>query len=261
MSQLVILSTVERNRFDRPPVFNKEERRRYFLMPANVRLALSRIRTQTNKAGFLLQFGYFQATGRFFPAELFRRRDIDYLKRLFKLGPVDLVEYSDRMARQHRQNICVLMNWRKIDATACEELISLAQRYVANQEYPKRIFVGLTDLCWKRQWVIPAYTELASIITESFNSAEHKLLGMTKFLLTSQHIERLEGLLQPIQSGAKSGSLTPLTLLKRIDQSLKAGAIKQSIKTLALFRDHFLALAPALNALTLSDKATDYYAT
>ncbi len=261
MSQLVILSTAERNRFDQSPVFNKEERRRYFLLPANVRLRLSHIRTQTNKAGFLLQFGYFQATGRFFPAGLFRRRDIDYIKRLFKLESADLAGYSDRIARQHRQRICVLMNWQKIDSTAREALITHAQRYVANQEYPKRIFVGLTDLCWKRQWVIPPYTELAGIITDSFNSAEHELLGMVKRLLTPQHIEKLEDLLQPIQRGANAGSPTPLTLLKRTDRSLKVGAIKRSLEILVLFRDHFHALAPALDALTLSDKATDYYAT
>ena len=261
MSQLAILSMAERRRFDQPPVFNKEERRRHFLVPADVRLALSRIKTQTNKAGFLLQFGYFQATGRFFSTELFRRRDIDYLKRLFKLETVELAEYSDRMARQHRQSICTLLNWHKIDATAREELVAHTQRHVVNQEYPKRILVGLTDLCWKRQWVIPAYTELADIITESFNVAEHELLSAVQRLLTPQHIKKLEGLLQPIQRGPDAGSAAPLTLLKRIDQSLNVGAIKRSLDTLVLFRDHFLALAPVLDNLTLSDKATDYYAT
>ncbi len=49
MSQLAILSMAERRRFDQPPVFNKEERRRHFLVPADVRLALSRIKTQTKK--------------------------------------------------------------------------------------------------------------------------------------------------------------------------------------------------------------------
>ncbi len=136
-----------------------------------------------------------------------------------------------------------------------------AQRYVANQEYPKRVLFGLVDLCWKRQWVIPAYTELAEIITESFNMAEHALLDAIKRLLSPQHVEKLESLLRPIQRTSDSGGSAPLTRLKRIDQSLSVGAIKQSIATLALFRDYYIALAPVLDNLTLSDKATDYYAT
>ena len=116
MSKLAILTIAERRRFDHPPVFNKEERRRQFLVPADVRLKLSHTRTHTNKVGFLLQFGYFRATGRFFATEYFRRRDIDYVKKLFNLESVKLAQYSDRQARRHRQSICNLMNWRKIDA-------------------------------------------------------------------------------------------------------------------------------------------------
>lgn len=261
MSRLSILSASERRRFDQPPVLTKEERGRHFLVPKNVRLSLSRIESHTGKVGFLLQLGYFRATGRFFPAETFRRRDVDYLTHVFKFETVDLTEYSERMARRHRQSICRLLNWRKIDATNREELIVHAQRYVANQEYPKRILAGLADLCWQRQWVIPSYTELADIITKSFNVAEHELLDDVRHLLIPQHIGKLESLLQPIQRGPDAGSAAPLTLLKRIDQSLNADAIKQSIDTLALFRDHFLALTPVMDSLTLSDKATDYYAT
>ncbi len=62
MTQLAILSKAERSRFDIPPKFNNDERRLYFNIGKDVRLSLGRIERPVNKVGFLLQFGYFQAT-------------------------------------------------------------------------------------------------------------------------------------------------------------------------------------------------------
>jgi len=259
--QISIFTASERKRFDSPPVFNKEERRRYFRVPVDVRKTLSGIRKQSNRVGFLIQFGYFQAAGRFFPVNRFNRRDIAYVRSVFKLESADLGDYSDRMAAHHRNQICVLSNWQKIDTAARDELTHLAQQYVANQDYPKRILAGLTDLCWKRQWVIPSYTDLATIITDSYNVTEQALLRDVVRVLGPHHIEKLEALLTPIQQKTGSGTAAPLTMLKRLDHSLQAGAIRRTTETLALFRDHYLEIAPALDRLTLSDKATDYYAT
>jgi hypothetical protein len=119
-------------------------------------------------------------------------------------------------------------------------LTSHAKRYVSNQEYPKKIFHGLIDLCWKRQWIIPTYHELASIVTHCLNVADRELISAVEQTLTDKQIEYLEALLAPIQNAPSAGSVAPLTQLKRIDQSLKAGNIRHSMKTLALFRDHFM---------------------
>ena len=261
MTQLTILSESERRLFDRPPILNNEERRLYFNVTPEVRTALARIETPAYKVGFLLQLGYFKANARFYQAPLFRGRDVDYVQRLLTLDAVDLSTYADTIPRRHRRRIRSLLNWQNVDAAAREELVTQANRYVANQEYPKRIFHGLIDLCWKRQWVIPSYFELNSIITDSFNAADRDLLGAVESALTIHQTEHLEALLSPIQKTPKAGSPAALTRLKRIDQSLKAGDIKRSMQTLALFRDHFFSVESALAILPLSDKATDYYAT
>ncbi len=140
MPQLSILSKRDRKRFDQPPVFDKEERSRYFHVPHNVRSTLSTIRKPTNRAGFLIQFAYFQSAGRFFPTNSFRTKDIKYVRRVFKFDDMNLTAYSDRMASHHRDQICSLLNWQKMDSQARIELSSLANRYVTNQDYPDRIF-------------------------------------------------------------------------------------------------------------------------
>ncbi len=261
MTQLSILTASEQKKFDHPPVFNNDERYIYFGITPEIRLSLARIKTPTNKVGFLLQLGYFRANARFYQASMFYRRDISYIKRLLKLDDIDLTQYTDTVPRRHRQRVRSLLNWQNIDTAAHEELTSCAKRYVDNQEYPKKIFQGLIDLCWKRQWVIPTYHELNSIVTHCFNAADREIISKVEQVLTHEQVEYLEALLLPIQRSSSAGSTAPITQLKRIDQSLKAGNIRQSMKILILFRDHFRLLESALEEIPLSDKATDYYAT
>jgi len=258
MTQLSILTASEQKSFDQPPVLNNDERHVYFSLTPDIRPTLSRIQSPVNKAGFMLQLGYFRANARFYPAKTFHRRDISYVKRLLKLGALDMNQYADTVPLRHRQRIQSLLNWQAIDTDARVELMSHAKRYVTNQEYPKKILHGLVDLCWKRQWVIPTYHELNGIITDCFNSADQEIVDKVEQALNAQQIEHLELLLAPMEDKQSTGSITQL---KRIDQSLKPGNIKQSMKVLVLFRDHYRSLAQSLDVLPLTDRATEYYAT
>ncbi|NKC02210.1 MAG: DUF4158 domain-containing protein [Pseudomonadales bacterium] len=97
MTQLTILSESERRLFDLPPIFSNEEQRLYFTVTPEVRTTLARIETPAYKVGFLLQLGYFKANARFYQAAQFRRRDVDYVKRLLKTDAVDLSAYVGRI--------------------------------------------------------------------------------------------------------------------------------------------------------------------
>lgn len=261
MTQLAFLSKAERRRFDSPPKFNNDERRLHFNIGKDVRLSLGRIEQPVNKVGFLLQFGYFQASARFYPTAAFRPRDVEYVKRILNVGEIELQSYRHIVLQRHRRSIRSILNWRKVDGEAREELVVHANRYVANQEYPKRIFFGLVDLCWKRRWEIPAYHDLNNIITQSFNDTDRDLLVAVRQALEPRQVEKLEILLRPIRHGAAAGSPAPLTPLKRLDQSLRPGNIKRSLSILTLFRDHFFDVATAIDVLPLTDRATEYYAT
>lgn len=258
MTQLSILTASEQKIFDQPPVLNNDERHVYFSITPDIRPTLSRIHSPVNKVGFMLQLGYFRANARFYSAKTFHRRDISFVKRLLKLDALDMSQYVDTVPLRHRQRIQSLLNWRAVDADARVELMSHAKRYVTNQEYPKKILHGLVDLCWKRQWVIPTYHILNSMITDCFNVADQEIVHEVEQTLTTRQIEHLELLLAPMEDKQSTGSLTQL---KRIDQSLKPSDIKQSMKVLVVFRDHYRSLEQSVDVLPLSDKATEYYAT
>ncbi|MEM8563563.1 MAG: DUF4158 domain-containing protein [Pseudomonadota bacterium] len=258
MTQLSILTTAEQKAFDEPPVLTREEQRIYFAITPDVRPTIACITSPVNKAGFILQLGCFRANGRFYVPKMFRHRDVNVVSRLLKLESLKVDEYSETVRLRHRQKIKELLGWQDINPQTRGELIAFCTRYTNDQEYPRNILKQLVDLCWKRQWVIPSYHDFSATIADCFNSAELEVVQSLEKVLNSQQVDHLESLLEPAEDGSLNGSLMQL---KRIDQSLKPTDIKRSMKILATFQSHYVALAQAVTALQLSDKATEYYAT
>ncbi len=78
MPLLKILSNSEIAGFDAPPVFNHEERKKFFNLPSGLKSEWETLRTTENKILFLLQFGYFRARQRFFAGH-FHPADFEYI--------------------------------------------------------------------------------------------------------------------------------------------------------------------------------------
>ncbi len=78
MTKLVVLSPAERRRFDSPPNLTGDESSIYFSLPPDVAKIIDRLRTPTNKVGFMLQLAYFKSQSKFFTYDQFKPSDIDY---------------------------------------------------------------------------------------------------------------------------------------------------------------------------------------
>ncbi len=65
MPLLKILSNSERLRFDTPPIFDSEERKRFFNLPGTLESSLENLRSAENQILFILQFGYLRSRQRF----------------------------------------------------------------------------------------------------------------------------------------------------------------------------------------------------
>lgn len=98
MTKLAILSPKERTQFDNPPIFNAEERTIFFSLTNSLLKTVEQLRTNTNKAGFMLQLGYFKANGKFFTAEQFRQKDIEYVIKILDLNinKINLSKYQKK---------------------------------------------------------------------------------------------------------------------------------------------------------------------
>ncbi len=63
MAQIYILPKKERLGFESPPVYDKVEKKRYFTCNEAAEEYISTIRSETNKVGFILQYGVFLHKG------------------------------------------------------------------------------------------------------------------------------------------------------------------------------------------------------
>jgi hypothetical protein len=105
MSLLTILSSAEQSAFNSTPAFNAEERIIQFTV-TNTELAfIQSLKTPTNQVGFLLQFGYFKRSGKFYTAEKFKQKDIVYVSNLLnvKLPNLKFSRYQKKTGITHRK--------------------------------------------------------------------------------------------------------------------------------------------------------------
>ncbi|MCD6388670.1 MAG: DUF4158 domain-containing protein [Desulfobulbaceae bacterium] len=80
-THLKILNKNDIKGFDSPPVFNGEERKRFFYLPKWASELIETFRTPTNKIGFAIQLGYFKVTTSFFAARNFHQDDVNFVAR------------------------------------------------------------------------------------------------------------------------------------------------------------------------------------
>lgn len=66
MPRMQILTTSEQTAFDKPPLFNAEQRKQFFSFPKSLLEIANTLRIPSSQIGFLLLCGYFRATKRFF---------------------------------------------------------------------------------------------------------------------------------------------------------------------------------------------------
>lgn len=258
MTRLVFLSPTEKRKFDSPPVFTKEQRHAYFVVTEDIRRTLSQLRTTTNKVSFLLQLGYFRYCGKFFVPSVYRRRDIQYVKRLLSVtDEFNFDRYPSARILQHRSRILTLLDWTPFDESNATLIAERIQLLAQQQLKPDQVFVAAIDFCWKQRIEIPTYHQLSTVITDSFNIVESSLLNT----LSSELREDEKSSLDVLLANPKNHWLPLLGQIKQVNQSLRAKDIQQNVNASRTLRDHFEQFRSIFDELNLNQQATEYYAT
>src|SRR5256885_4404262 len=123
MARLAIFTSEEQKLFNAPPVFNSIERKRYFTFPTGILEIARKLDKPHNRIYFLLVYGYFKATNKFYQGK-FHQKDVDFVAT--RLGIVvqgSKVDYKRRTYRNHRETILAYTGCKKLDATA-EQLLA-----------------------------------------------------------------------------------------------------------------------------------------
>jgi hypothetical protein len=82
MPYMKIFNSLEQDAFENPPLFNSVDQNKFFEFPLGIIRFMKNLRTPTNQVCFLVMFGYFKATKRFFSRK-FHQKDISFVAKKF----------------------------------------------------------------------------------------------------------------------------------------------------------------------------------
>jgi TnpA family transposase len=264
MTKLTLLSAKDKRRYDSPSVFNTDEQSIYFSITDDLLKIINKLYISTNKVGFLLQLGYFKATGKFYLTNQFRPKDIEFV--IHNLGlntdDINLMAYQGRTPIDHRVKILNHLNWHSLNKAQQVKLLDHINRYTQKQCAPKQIMLSVIDICWQDKIELPSYDWFLKAITQAYNHYEKELLQYLINKLTPEHIVILDQYIHSEKITPKKYSQRPLiTKIKHIEQSERTSNIQDNVEAFSVFKKYFDKLETIIEGLALTDQATVYFAT
>lgn len=265
MPRMKILSTIEQEAFDSPPVFNSSQRKQHFDFPLAIQQLAAGLRTPVNQLYFLVSCGYFKATKQFFSVRTFRPKDIEYVaaRAGLTLAAIDLSAYDKQSLARHQQLILRFYGFRAFTAKARQFLVEEITCMVRAQLRPKLILWRSVDVLVREKIEVPHYFRLAELILTAINGHHQALAALVERTLSNDTRALLDALL--VQEAADTPapgktSAYQLTLLKKLSQSTKPSKVKARVVDLHLIDGLYRQLQPVLAALALNPAGIRYYA-
>ena len=267
MPRMKILNATEQESFDKTPVFNSGDRKRFFDIPLALFDAAQRLRTPCHQIGFLLTCGYFRAAKKFFSPHGYHPRDIKYVARHLNMSPecFSASDIPETTRRRHRENILVYYGFRGFGQDAESYIAQEISEMVRAQLKPKLIFWRCVDLLTKKRFSLPSCFQLSEIILTTLNQRKHEIAVLIDRELTQDTRSLLDNLFaQELPSAADTDtsqySRYRLTLLKKLSQSTKPTKVKERVDDLFCLQELYGHLEGIFPVLELGHKGIRYYA-
>ena len=260
MPLLKILSSSDIAGFDSPPVFNHEERKKFFSMPGGFKQFWRKLRTAENQTLFVLQLGYFRARQKFFAGH-FYSDDFEFIKQKygFSFSSDKQPVYSRPTIARHQLIILDFYSLRSIEKSDQEflfdEAVSLARLVVR----PDKIFWQMVDKIKTSKLVVPSYHLLAVTVSQAVRDNEQRLYAVINEHLTLEQKQLLDSLLENA-AGENNESSPTLKSLKQPFHSLKASHIKANLNDWQFLQTIYQAVSPVVSKLGLHPEAARFYA-
>lgn len=162
MTTLQILSKEEEKIFNQKPIFNSKQQKYYFSIPKNL---LEKIESDFNQIYFVLLYGYFKATNKFF-TDVNDDKNLDYiasdiLKISIDTDGINLTKSTlYRYQQMIKQHLRINEYTQEIKDTLVKEATTLANNFI----HRKKIFYALVEFSKKLSIEVPSHTELYRII-------------------------------------------------------------------------------------------------
>jgi len=171
MPQLKILSAIERESFESPPVFNNVGRRKYFSLPTGLHSTFESLRTPTNKAWLILMYGYFKAAKRFF-GSAFNEKDLGYVAKQLGVQSYEISheQLSDTNYRRLKNAILNHFGCTEFDEQARKIVALEIRSMVRSQTRPRLMFEQVVEILICRKIEVPSFHLLSELIGAEINA-------------------------------------------------------------------------------------------
>ncbi len=257
---LPLLDATQRRAFDQPPAFNPPQRHLFFALPDWATQFLATLLAPHSRGGFVLQVGYFKATGRFFPVDRFLLADQAYVQQRYRLGAVEWARYDKVTRFYHREHILQQFGvppFEQVETAVRQQVTHFARQ----QMNPVAVFHSAADYIRAHRWELPTYAALAGLVTEAFRTVEQQLTTQLGHHLTPAVRQQLDALFTtPEEAPAHSHRPYRLTTLKRSLELMRPMAIRANVQDYAVLQTLFAQVYPVVQALDLSEEVVRYYA-
>jgi len=243
--------------FQKPPELNALERKVCFSFPDQVLKFAKELRTPSNQIGFLLSWGYFKFSKRFYDSENFNKRDICYVAKCLNYKESEfLTEGYDKSTRhKHQSEIIKLFGFTKFNNSYKQKLNMEVFDMVKQYLKPKLIFWRCIDIIIADKFTLPAYHMLQDLILSNINSYKSNLNGIIKGNITSECSKMLKCL---FEQEAESNKYK-LTLLKKPSQGKTPLKIKNKLDDMVLLKELYGHIEPLLQKLQLTTEGIRYF--
>ena len=261
MPILKVLSSTEQESFENPPLFNSFERKKYFDFPLKIITLMKTFRTPTNQVCFLVVFGYFRATRRFF-ARKFHQKDIAFVARMIgiALNKIKIESYDKTTYQRHKKMILEYYGFREFDDKAKQIVIKEISSMIRSQLRPKLIMLRIIEILISQKIEIPSYPTLVNLIVNEIRLHKQRLTKIIESNLNSETREMLDALFEKEDNQSSKVKRYKLTLLKKFNHSTRPSKIKANVQDFLILKELFNSIENIFISLNLTYEGVRYYA-
>jgi TnpA family transposase len=253
-----ILTANEQQAFDRPPLFDHRDRKKYFDLPKGLMDIAKNLRTPGGQIGFLLMYGYFKATRRFYQPQDFHERDIEAAARMLGLPSAGFISdaYAKQTRLRHQKIILDFYGFTPFDETASNALATEIATMARMHLKPRLIFDRCVDFLIQNRVQVPSAYRLNDLIRAGLHDRKAELIALMDRHLS--HDARV--LLDDLFAAPDDQNRYRLTLLKKLSQSTSPSRIKEAVADFEVLSELHDRLTSVLAKLDLGIAGTRYFA-
>lgn len=244
--------------FNKPPEFNSLQRKSCFDFSGKLIESTMKLRSPCKQIGFLLNWGYFKITKRFFGSKDFYIRDIAYVARILGYDEhyFQPTDYPLRTRQRHYLMIIKLFGFRQFDAGYEKKINAEIAAMVKQHLKPNLIFWRCTDIMISDKISFPTYYRIRDLILSSISKYKSEMTSIIKQKLS----EEGRILLNSLFDQKPESNVLRLTVLKKQSQSTAPIRIKDKLADFALLTKSHNQIKPILAQLELTEEGIRYFA-